>query len=623
MAHAMTNKNQTEVTPMTNVPATKVLIIDDEAPQLHALCDTLQDYGYETTGFTSCAEALQALHETRFALLLTDLMMPEMNGVSLLAAATKIDPDLAGIIMTGQGTIHSAVDAMQTGAVDYIQKPFKLSTILPVLARAVERRRLRMHNQDLHQRRLEHVISHDGLTDLPNRNHFIELLDQALAQIPGASGSLAVVLTDLAHFKNVNDSLGREVGDALLRQVAERLRSAVADTGIPSRVGADTYAWILSFNEFTNVGEVAQVLRECLDQVFLRPFIVEGHEIRIGVHTGISCYPYDGADTETLFQNSEAALKYAKAHRQEIVLYSAYMNAHATTQLTLESRLRRAVERNEFVLHFQPQVNLMNGNVDGVEALIRWNDPETGLVPPHEFIPLLEDTGMIVPVTRWVLREVVRTATAWHQKGLPSVPIAVNISPIDLRQPDFVRVVEETIRDLPGGASGLSLEITESVIMADIAMTEPKLQEIHKMGVEIAIDDFGTGCSSLAYLARLPVDVIKIDRAFIKDMVENVDSKAIVSLIISLAHLLKKKVVAEGVETEEQGHCLLLMKCEQYQGNLYSKPIAAEQIEAMLGHLRRRTVAQKAMSQPQTHCKPVLSHLTGLGLPPVLEGMPT
>lgn len=329
------------------------------------------------------------------------------------------------------------------------------------------------------------------------------------------------------------------------------------------------------------------------------------------------------ATAEFLFNNSEAALKYAKAHRQAIALYSSDMNAHATEQVAMESRLRRAVERNEFVLHFQPKVNLMTGSVIGLEALIRWNDPETGLVPPIKFIPLLEDTGMIVPVTRWVLREVVRTATAWHKKGLPSVPIAVNISPIDLRQPDFVSAVEETIRDLPGGASDLSLEITESVIMADIEMIEPKLKDIHKMGVEIAIDDFGTGCSSLAYLARLPIDVIKIDRAFIKDMVENADSKAIVSLIISLAHLLKKKVVAEGVETEEQGYCLLLMKCEQYQGYLYSKPIAAEQIEAMLGHLCRRKIAQKAMHQPKTHCKPALFHLIGLGSPPVLEGIPT
>ena len=609
---------------MTNVTATKVLIIDDAAPQMHALRDTLQDHGYAATGFTSCADALQSLHGTRFDLLLTDLMMPEMDGVALLAAATKIDPDIAGIIMTGQGTINSAVDAMKVGAFDYIQKPFTLSAILPVLGRVVGRRRVRLHNKEANQRRMEHVISHDSLTDLPNRNHFIERLAQALAQAGRTGGSLAVVLTDLDHFKNVNDSLGREVGDALLRQVAERLRDIVADSGVPARVGADTYAWILS--EFANVGDVVRLLRECLAQVFVQPFLVEGHEIRIGAHTGISLYPDDGQDAEILFHNAEAALKYAKAHRQALALYSADMNAHATEQVTMESRLRRAVEQNEFVLHFQPKVNMMTGSVAGLEALIRWNDPETGLVPPIKFIPLLEDTGMIVPVTRWVLREVVRTATAWHKQGLPSVPIAVNISPIDLRQPDFVRVVEETIRDLPGGASDLSLEITESVIMADIAMTEPKLVAIKNMGVEIAIDDFGTGCSSLSYLARLPVGVIKIDRSFIKNMMDDANNKAIVASIISLAHALDKKVVAEGVETEEQGNCLLLMKCEQYQGYLYSKPVAAEQIEAMLGHLCRRKVDQKAMHQPHqptTRGTPALSLPTGLGFLPVLEGIPS
>jgi diguanylate cyclase (GGDEF)-like protein len=576
----MTIKNQTGIMNMTNATTNRVLIIDDEAPQMQALCETLQDRGYETTGFTSGAKALQALHETRFDLLLTDLMMPEMDGIALLAAATKIDPDLAGIIMTGQGTIHSAVDAMKIGAFDYIQKPFTLSAILPVLARTSERRRMHMHNKEAHQRRLEHAKSHDSLTDLPNRNHFIERLAQTLAQAGRTGDSLAVVLTDLEHFKNINDSLGREVGDALLRQVAERLRSVVAESGVPARVGADSYAWI--FGECANVGEVVRLLQECLATVFVQPFFVEGHEIRIGAHTGISLYPDDGQDAGILFNNAEAALKYAKAHRQEIALYTSDMNGHATEQVILESRLRRAIEQNEFVLHFQPKVNLMTGSVAGLEALIRWNDPETGLVPPNEFIPLLEETGLIVPVTRWVLREVARTVRAWHQQGLASVPIAVNISPIDLRQPDFVRVLEETIRDLPGGASDLSLEITESVIMEDIAMTEPKLVAIKNMGVEIAIDDFGTGCSSLSYLARLPVGVIKIDRSFVKNIMHDGNNKAIVASTIALAHVLDKKVVAEGVETEEQARQLRFLKCDQCQGYLYSRPVAGEQIETML-----------------------------------------
>ena len=580
IAHALATKNQREDMNMTVVPATKVLILDDEAPQMHALCDTLRDYGYETTGLTSCKAALQALHETRFDLLLTDLMMPEMNGVSLLAAATKIDPDIAGIIMTGHGTINSAVDAMKEGALDYIQKPFNLSAIVPVLTHAVEKRSLRMQKKELHQRRLEHVISHDMLTDLPNRGLFTERLTRALAQARSTGESLAVVQADLAHFKNLNDSLGRDIGDAMLRQVAERLRGVIADAGIPARVAADTYAWI--FSGFANIGCVLRLVRECMAKVFVQPFIVDGHEIRIGVHTGISCYPGDGADADTLFNNSEMALKYAKAHRQAIALYSADMNGHATRQFTLESKLRRAVEMNEFVLHFQPKVNLLTGNIAGLEALIRWNDPETGLVPPNEFIPLLEDTGMILPVSRWLLSEVKRTARAWHVKGLPSVPIAVNISPVVLRQPDFVSLMEETVNDWPAGASRLALEITESEIMADIEMTEPKLEAIKNMGVEIAIDDFGTGCSSLAYLARLPAGVIKIDRSFIKNMMNDAHNKAIVASIISLAHSLGKKVVAEGVETEEQALLLLSLGCDQYQGYLFAKPLTAEQIEAML-----------------------------------------
>ena len=566
--------------------AERIAIVDDEKTQMLALCDTLRRRGYETTGFTSAREALLSLSENKYDLLLSDLIMPEMDGITLISNALKLDPDLAAIIMTGNGSISSAVRAMKSGSFDYVLKPFKLKTFLPVIVQAL-RMRLQ-HTQEaeqIRQQRDQDTLQ-DQLTGLPNRNQMIKKLSDVIARARQEYWSATIVLINIKRFKDINDSFGRDVGDSLLQQVAERLSEVTEGAGFPARIQADTFAWIAYESACTQNN--MQVIQESINRICNRPFIVAGTEIRLGTHAGMARFPDHGTDAESLFNNVEAALKHARMQRESFACYSADLHARVTERLTMESKLRRAIEQEEFVLYFQPKVDVITGKITGLEALIRWHDPEGGLVPPLAFISLLEETGLIIQVSRWLMRETARIVSGWHARGLPLVPIAMNISPIELSRPDFIQSVEEMLKTWPAGAPRFSLEITESAIMADITMIGPKLKAIEQMGVEIAIDDFGTGCSSLAYLAELPAGVVKIDRSFIRNIDTNEEQKTIVSLIISLAHTLNKVVVAEGVETEGQLACLRQLQCEQYQGYLLSRPEPEEKIEKLLLQVNSR-----------------------------------
>ena len=429
-------------------------------------------------------------------------------------------------------------------------------------------------------RQVDYLATHDQVTGLPNRSLFLDRLGQAIAAAGTAQRKFALVLGDIERFKQVNDTLGRQAGDEVLRQFAQRYLKLVERQDSLARVGADVFAGIIT--EFTQPAEVARTARQRRQTVMNEPFLVDGQALNLSARAGVALFPDDGADAETLFHNAEAALRRAKALREPLAFYTADLNARVAQQLSTESKLRRALERNEFVLHYQPKVDLASGAVAGLEALIRWQDPEDGLVPPMRFIGLLEETGLILDVGRWAMAEAVRMAAALRASGLPPVSIAVNVSPIQLRQADFVRSVENALAAAGDGPHGLDLEITESVIMDDIEANVGKLDQVRAMGIGISIDDFGTGYSSLAYIARLPVDVIKIDRAFITRLGDDADSMSIVQTIISLTHALRRKVVAEGVETEEQASLLRSLGCDQFQGYLFSKPLPAADIERLL-----------------------------------------
>jgi len=436
------------------------------------------------------------------------------------------------------------------------------------------------------EEKLNYLAYYDALTGLPNRTLLDDRMAQRLRTASHENSKVALVVIDLEHFRDINNTLGRHAADALLRLVAERLQSVVFDRDSLARLSTDIFATL--FPDIKDEADVARIMEEKLIACLSRPFTVDGQELRVSMKAGVALFPGDGMQPDALFRNAEAALKQAKESGERYVFYAPQMNARVAERLKLENKLRQALDRDEFVLYYQPKVDLRTGRVAGFEALIRWNDPDTGLVPPMEFIPLLEETGMIVEVGAWVMKQAVTQHAAWQAAGLPPLPIAVNVSQAQLRRKEFVASVQQALVLAGESGHGLELEITESMIMEDIESSIEKLKLVRDLGVEISIDDFGTGYSSLRYLARLPITALKIDRAFIQHMATNPGDAAIVSTIIVLGRTLKLKVIAEGVETGEQRDLLKRLKCDEMQGYLFSKPVPAEQVPALLAPRRGR-----------------------------------
>jgi diguanylate cyclase (GGDEF)-like protein/PAS domain S-box-containing protein len=428
------------------------------------------------------------------------------------------------------------------------------------------------------EKKLNYLAYYDALTGLANRSLFFERLAQYMRSAVSNGQKLALFLIDLERFKNINDSLGRPAGDALLRHVAEWLTHNVGDANLLARVGADHFAVVLP--EVKQEGDLTQLLEKTMEALPQHPFQLNDAVFRIAAKVGVALFPDDGANADTVFKNAEAALKKAKARGDRYLFYTQRMTETVASKLALENQLRQALDKGEFVLHYQPQVSLANGKLTGAEALIRWNDPRTGLVPPVQFIPVLEETGLIYEVGRWALRKAIEDHLRRRNAGLPAVRIAVNVSPLQLRHRSFIAEIEAAIGIDSHAASGLELELTESLIMEDIKNSIASLQAIRAMGIQIAIDDFGTGFSSLSYLSKLPVHTLKIDRSFVNEMTIAPEGLALVSTIINLARSLKLKVVAEGVETDEQAHLLRLLSCDEMQGYLICKPVPSEIFEA-------------------------------------------
>jgi len=429
---------------------------------------------------------------------------------------------------------------------------------------------------------LNYLAYYDAVSGLPNRTLFLDRLDQRLN---GATRDLQifsaiVIVIDIDRFSRINETFGRQMGDDLLRQVAQRLQENVNETCLVARFSGDEFGIATpSAEDAAHLGRMLEQILSCIQDP---PFVIGGQELRLSAKAGVSSFPHDGQDPETLLRNAEAALKKAKVSGDKYLFYAPEFNARVAEKLTLENKLRRALEQEHLVLHYQPQVNLTTGRISGLEALMRWNDPDIGLVPPLQFIPLLEETGLILEAGRWALMKAASDSRAWQMKGLQPPKVAINVSPIQLFHKDFVNTVERVVRGANEAVGRLELEITESLIMRDIGTNIQKLQAIREMGVEVAIDDFGTGYSSLSYLTLLPISTVKIDRAFIMNMTSNSNDLSIVSTIISLAHSLDLKVVAEGVETAEQAKLLRLLKCDEIQGFLFSQAVPAEQIELFL-----------------------------------------
>jgi len=426
--------------------------------------------------------------------------------------------------------------------------------------------------------RFDYLAYYDPITGLANRNLFLDRLAQHMRSAVTGGQQLGLLLIDLERFKNINDTLGQPAGDALLRQVADWLMQTVGDADLLTRFGADHFAVVLP--NVRHEDEVGRQVERILDAFINHPFHLNDGVFRIAAKVGIALFPHDGTDAATLFKHAEVALKKAKVGGDRYLFYAQRMTETVAGRLTLENQLREALDREEFVLHYQPKVNVATGQLAGAEALIRWNDPATGLVPPARFIPILEETGLIYEVGRWALHRAIEDYLRWIRAGLAAVRIAVNVSSLQLRHRDFVADVQLAVGIDPAAAAGLELEITESMVMQDFKHNIASLHAIRALGVGIAIDDFGTGFSSLSYLAKLPVDTLKIDRTFIIDMEAGREGSALVATIISLARALKLKVVAEGVETPEQLRLLRSLHCDEFQGYLFGKPVSVEIFEA-------------------------------------------
>jgi diguanylate cyclase (GGDEF)-like protein len=427
--------------------------------------------------------------------------------------------------------------------------------------------------------RLNYLAYYDSLTGLANRTFFHERLSQYVSAARRDERTFALVIADPERFNIINDTYGRHTGDELLRQLAERLVDCVGVANEVGRIGSDQFAALIW--NVREVGEVARTVEEWWRKWLGTPFKIEGKELRISAKAGIALFPSDGEDAETLATNAEAALKNAKETGDKHLFYTRHLSERVAQTLELENQLRTALEREEFVLHYQPKVDLQTRQVMGVEALIRWQSPERGLVAPGTFISLMEETGMIVEVGAWALRQASLDRSRWLERQLNAPRVAVNVSTVQLRREDFVRTVANVLK-LAGREAGLDIEVTESLIMDDPAANIEKLKAIRGLGVRIAIDDFGTGYSSLGYLTKLPAQTLKIDRSFVNAMLDDPGAMTLVSSIISLAHALKLDVVAEGVESEEQAKILRLLRCDQIQGYLISKPLCFDDMTAYL-----------------------------------------
>jgi diguanylate cyclase (GGDEF)-like protein/PAS domain S-box-containing protein len=424
---------------------------------------------------------------------------------------------------------------------------------------------------------------YDPLTGLPNRALFFDRLSQHLNGTTRDHSNVVLIVLDVDRFRMVNETLGRHGGDELLRVLTGRLQEMVRDQDTVARIGADSFA--LAFPGVWRTEEVAYAIELRSRQLFGRPFLVDGEELRISASAGVAMAPGDGMTPETLFSNAEAALRNAKARNERFLFYQPDMNVRVAENLRMENQLRQAIEKQELVLWYQPKIDLRTRMVTGFEALMRWQHPESGLVPPARFIPLLEQTGLILEAGHLALSRVAADCRAWTAAGVSVPRIAVNVSPLQLRQKNFVSLVVEAAAQTEEAGSALDLEITESVIMENVEAIVPILQTIRGLGVEIYVDDFGTGYSSLAYIARLPIHSLKIDRSFVVGMTQSPESLAIVKSVISLAHALRLNVVAEGMESEEQATLLRQLKCDQAQGYLVSAPVAATDVPDLLRRL--------------------------------------
>jgi len=560
-----------------------VLLVEDNPGDARLLGKIFNEEGSHSTKLTrvDCMSAAEThLAEHAVNIILLDLGVPDAQGLEAIQRAHAAAPGVPLVVLTGLDDELLAVQALQQGAQDYLIKgQIETRGLLRALRYAIERKTMESAALAM-ARQMAHSAEHDFLTGLPNRMLLNDRVGQAIALATRHTKKVAVLFLDLDGFKHINDSLGHPIGDKLLQSVAKRLVDCIRGSDSVSRQGGDEFVLLLL--ELERAEDAAVTARRMLEAV-AQPHTIDQHDLHVTASIGLSIYPDDGLDAETLIKNADTAMYQAKENgRRSFQFFKPAMNVRAVERQFIEEGLRRALERQEFALHYQPTVNLMTGAITGAEALIRWTHPTRGSIAPAQFIPVAEDCGLILPIGAWVLREACAQAQAWMDAGLPITSMAVNVSAMEFRDKNFLDGLFAILSETGLDPRSLELELTESVLMKHAEFTASVLQILRKRGVQVAVDDFGTGYSSLSYLQKFPVDALKIDQSFVRQISTSGDDTTIVKAVIGMARSLKLRVIAEGVETLDEVAFLRAYRCEEAQGYYFSRPVLPQQFAMLL-----------------------------------------
>ncbi len=615
-----------------NGDAIKILLIEDNPGDARLIQYMLAEAQGPTCDleWVDCLRAgLDRLAAGGIDLVLLDLGLPESVGLDTLRHMQEQVPSVPTlVVLSGLNDENIALQAVQMGAQDYLVKgrvdaSLLMRSIRYAMERSQAKEALRQAHAQLEQRVLERTVElveanarlrveiaerrqaeerirymahYDALTNLPNRTLLQDRLRQALSFSRRNGTRVAVLFIDLDYFKHINDSLGHQVGDSLLQMVAVRLQQCLREGDSVARLGGDEFVLCLPLEG--DSGDAAMIAQKVLD-VLDRPFIVEGHELHVSSSIGISLYPEDGSDVKTLMRTADTAMYDAKEKgRRNYQFFTPSLNQAAQQRMALESRLRQALAKEEFAVYYQPQVDMETGAILSAEALLRWEQPGKAPVSCGDFIAIAEETGLILPIGEWVLRQACRQLKQWHDRGHPALHIAVNLSPRQFYQRDFLPDISDILRETALPADALDLEITESLLLQRNKNNLAMLNQLSSMGIQLSVDDFGTGYSSLAYLQRFPVHALKIDQSFVRDIGQDSNDTALVAAIIAMAHSLHLKVLAEGVETAQQINFLKSHGCMTGQGFYYSKAVPADCFTRLLEKQFSQSSADTPFLQP-------------------------